>query len=182
MNIESSGYDSRRPGIDLDIAGEGLLLSGRFMDWESGVSMGPDLDQLFVRLAVDATSASASAAPSWPARPAGQAAGTPAGALPSAETPVLFSFRGRETTELSSGLYRVSGQFTGPTVSKTAEVQVETSVEHNAVFVLSFQARKSDFGTGWTRLLSNLVPLTRRDEGPPRPASGWLTPPHLAAA
>jgi hypothetical protein len=49
-----------RRGIELDIAGENFLLRGHFTDWESGLAFGPDLDRANIRLAIDATSASAS--------------------------------------------------------------------------------------------------------------------------
>ncbi|HET6148366.1 MAG TPA: hypothetical protein VFH68_12610 [Polyangia bacterium] len=154
--------------INLDITGPDLMLSGSFQDWDSGVSMGPDLDQLQVRLAIDATSATAEAF---------QLADT-------VRTPPLFAFRGRHAVPLSAGVYQVDGELTSATGAHSVQVIVETPIEHSAVFLLSFQARKSDLGAGWTHLLSNLVPFTRRshDDTPTKPAHGWLTLPTLAAA
>jgi polyisoprenoid-binding protein YceI len=152
--------------IDLDISGSGLLLKGRFVDWESGVTMGPDLDKLQVRLAIDATSARIDAAGAH-------------------ESP-LFSFHGRDATPVGEGLYQVDGQLEGPSGTRDLRAQIETPIEHSAVVLLSFQARKSDFGDEWTRLLSNVVPFRARGsdggKGPTMPAYGWLTVPHLAAA
>jgi polyisoprenoid-binding protein YceI len=151
----------RTSAIDLDISGAGLMLKGRFVDWESGVTMGPDLDQLQVRLAIDATSARIGSS--------------------GADAP-LFSFRGRDAMSINPGLYQVDGELAGPSGSRPLQAQVETPIEHAAVFMLSFQANKSDFGPAWTRLLSNVVPLQAAGERSSMPAYGWLTVPHLAAA
>src|SRR6185437_11047543 len=100
-------------------------LSGRFADWESGVLMGPDLDELQVRFAIDATSA--------------------AGADHASEAP-LFSFRGRNASSIGKGVYQVQGEFTGAGGEHPLMVQLETLNEHSALFLLSFQAQKADFG------------------------------------
>ena len=153
---------SKSPGIDLDIAGQDLLLSGRFVDWESGVSMGPDLDQLQIRLAIDATSATAGSE-----RPS---------------DPALFSFRGRHAALVGAGVYQVDGELTGAGGARPLQALVETPIEHSAVFLLSFQANKKDFGPRWTELLSNVISFRPRDDGPSMPAHAWLTAPGLAAA
>jgi hypothetical protein len=162
--MENSTHQSNA-GIDLDIAGPDLLLSGRFSDWDAGVSMGPDLDQLQIRLAIDATSA------------------TTLDALrASADEPALFGFRGRDATPVSSGVYQVDGELSSPVGTRPLQVLVETPIQHSAVFLLSFQARKSDFGPAWTQLLSNVVPFAPREGTPAMPAHAWLTLPTLAAA
>jgi hypothetical protein len=148
--------------IELDISGKGLMLNGRFEDWESGVTMGPDLDQLQVRLAIDATSVNV-------------------GTSRSAEPP-LFSFRGRNAARVGKGLYQVDGDFTGAAGEHPLQVQLETLAEHSALFLLSFEAKKSDFGPVWTQLLSNVVPFSMRPGEPSKPAHAWLTVPELAAA
>ena len=148
-------------GIDLDITGKGLMLSGRFVDWESGVLMGPDLDQLQVRLAIDATSVARS----------DQATETP-----------LFSFRGRNASPVGKGVYQVQGEFAGAAGEHPLQVQLETLNEHSALFLLSFQADRADFGANWTQLLSNVVPFAPREGQPSKPAHAWLTVPSLAAA
>ena len=148
--------------IDLDITGKGLMLTGRFEDWESGVLMGPDLDQLQVRLAIDATSVDF-------------------GTNRSAEAP-LFSFRGRNASPAGKGLYKVDGSFTGAAGEHPLQVQLETLAEHSALFLLSFEATKSDFGPAWTQLLSNIVPFAPREGEPTKPAHAWLKVPELAAA
>jgi hypothetical protein len=149
-------------GIDLDITGNGLMLSGRFADWESGVLMGPDLDTLQVRFAIDATSV--------------------AGDADSATDTPLFSFRGRNASPVGKGVYQVQGEFTGAAGEHPLQVQLETLNEHSALFLLSFQADKADFGAGWTQLLSNVVPFRPREGEPSKPAHAWLTVPALAAA
>src|SRR5882724_6194430 len=94
-------------GIDLDISGPDLMLSGRFQDWDSGVTMGPDLDQLQVRLAIDATSATNN-----PRTPV--------------EGPALFGFRGRDAAPVSAGVYRIDGELTSATGARPLQVVVET--------------------------------------------------------
>jgi hypothetical protein len=148
--------------IELDITGKGLMLSGRFEDWESGVMMGPDLDQLQVRLAIDATSVNV-------------------GTGRSAELP-LFSFRGRNASPVGKGVYQVDGAFTGAAGEHPLQVQLETLAEHSALFLMSFEAKKSDFGPFWTQLLSNVVPFAARAGEPTKPAHAWLKVPELAAA
>jgi hypothetical protein len=161
-NVIEERSQPRASGIDLDIAGKNFLLNGRFVDWESGVSMGPDLDQLQIRLAIDATS-------------------TTGNAVQSAEAP-LFSFRGRDAMIVGAGVYQIEGEFTGAAGARPLHAQVETPVDHSAIFLLSFQARKSDFGPRWTQLLSNVISFRPRDDGPSMPAHAWLTVPGLAAA
>ena len=162
--MENQTHDEPRltSGIDLDITGNGLMLTGRFVDWESGVLMGPDLDQLQVRLAIDATSVSG-------------------GSDNATDTP-LFSFRGRNASPVGKGVYQVQGDFTGAAGEHPLQVQLETLNEHSALFLLSFQAGKADFGPGWIQLLSNVVPFTPREGEPVKPAHAWLTVPALAAA
>ena len=162
-NLTDRAVESGSVGIDLDITGPDLMLSGRFQDWDSGVTMGPDLDDLQVRLAIDATSA------------------TPD---PNLQDPALFAFRGRDAAPVGPGAYKVDGELTSVSGVRPMQMIVETPIEHSAVFMLSFQAKKADLGPGWTRLLSNVVPFTRRsdDESPSMPAHAWLTIPTLAAA
>jgi polyisoprenoid-binding protein YceI len=171
METAKAQGNLERAGIDLAISGEDLMLSGRFSDWEAGVSMGPDLDQMRVRIAVDATSASSA----WAA-----AAARPGD--PEADSPLLFSFRGREVSQVSAGVYQVTGELAGPVLSRIAQLQVETPIGHSAMFMLSFDARKSDFGPAWTQLLSNVVPFRAGADGPAALAHAWMTVPELAAA
>ncbi len=161
-NTHEEGIQRLGSGIDLDITGKGLMLSGRFVDWESGVLMGPDLDQLQVRLAIDATSV--------------------AGGSDEANEAPLFSFRGRNASPVGKGVYQVQGEFTGAAGEHPLQVQLETLSEHSALFLMSFQAEKADFGPAWIQLLSNVVPFAPREGQPSKPAHAWLTVPSLAAA
>ena len=136
------------------------MLKGRFSDWESGLVFGPDLDRVRVRLAVDATSAG----------------------RPDSE-PSLFSFHSREVQALESGGFRAVGMFAGAKGKKKTEVSVETPPGHTALVVMSFAAKKQDFGDGWHDLLANVVPLTADGEQRPSPlAHAWLIAPPLATA
>lgn len=166
---DAEELQAQTTAIDLDITGPDLMLTGRFHDWDSAVSMGPDLDQLQVRLAIDATSSASADA---------------LHVLNTSTAPPLFTFRGRHAAPLSAGVYQVDGELTSVTGPHPLQVTVETPIQHSAVFLMSFQARKSDLGPGWTQLLSNLVPFVRRskDDSPQMPASAWLTLPTLAAA
>ena len=62
------------------------------------------------------------------------------------------------------------------------QMQLETPVAHSAMLILSFDARKTDFGRDWTELLSNVVPFGPRADGSPSYAHAWMTLPDLAAA
>jgi polyisoprenoid-binding protein YceI len=149
-----------RRSIDLDIAGEEFMLQGRFSDWESALAFGPDLDRVSVRLVVDATSARTTVS----------------------EGPSLFAFHSRTVETTGEGAYRVLGTFTGPEGSKPVELSVESPLGHTAVAVLTFSAKKQDFGEGWRDLIENVVPFLDGPEGPVRPAHAWLVPPSLASA
>jgi hypothetical protein len=152
--------EAPRPCVAVDIAGADLMLRGHFRDWESGLSLGPDLDQIGVRLAVDATSA---------------AGGDHEGCL--------FSFRSRSVESMGGGAYRAEGTFTGARGSRPLDLMVEAPPGHTALFVLSFGADKGDLGERWHDLIQNTVPFRREKDGEPvRLAHAWLTPPVLAAA
>jgi hypothetical protein len=150
-----------RRGIELDIAGESFLLRGHFTDWESGLAFGPDLDRANIRLAIDATSASAN----------------------DTDRTTLFGFTSREVESEGRGAYLARGTFIGPHGSHPAEMLVETPGGHTALVVVTFSAGKQDFGEGWHDLIANIVPFVRGENGAPtRTAHGWLTSPVLAAA
>jgi hypothetical protein len=164
--LESAGLTpSARRSVDLDIAGDDFMLQGHFSDWESGLAFGPDLDRVRVRLAIDATS-------------------TPTGASAGAS---LFAFHGRKMESRGGGRYRAVGTFTGPRGAKAMEMTVETPLGHTALVVVTFSAKKQDFGDGWHDLIANVVPFRDPtqgddDEGPVRAAHAWLVTPPLATA
>jgi hypothetical protein len=150
-----------RRSINLDIAGEDFMLQGLFSDWESGLAYGPDLDRVRVRLAIDATST-----------PADGAVG-----------PNLFAFHGRKVESLGAGRYRVVGTFSGPRGAKAMEMTLDSPLGHTALIVVTFSAKKQDFGDGWHDLIENVVPFVEQgDDGPVRSAHAWLVAPPLAAA
>jgi hypothetical protein len=154
--------EGRRRSIVLDVAGGDLLLRGRFSDWESGLSLGPDLDRVGVRLAVDATSVAAA----------------------QAEAPLL-SFHSRSVESTGPGTFVARGAFSGAgaVVARPLEMTVETPPGHSALFVLSFSTEKDALGEAWPDLVENTGPLAGTAEGePPRLARAWLTTPVLAAA
>lgn len=158
--------DEPRRSVDLDLSGDAFFLKGRFQEWESGLAFGPDLDRVNVRLAIDATSA---------ARGPGDAPGDDIDRAPN-----LFSFASREVLPDGRGSYRALGTFTGPRGSKRMEMALETPVAHTPLIVVTFSAKKQDFGDGWHGLIANEVPFAA-DE-PSRPAHAWLLPPSLASA
>lgn len=148
-----------RPSIDLDIVGDDFMLQGNFSDWESGLAVGPDLDRVRVRLAIDATSDAPATGPS------------------------LFAFHGRKVESKGGGRYRAVGTFSGPRGAKAMELTLESPLGHTALIVVTFAAKKQDFGDGWHDLIANEVPFVERgDEGPVRMAHAWLVTPQLAAA
>lgn len=158
-----SGVDARR-SVELDIAGEDFMLQGHFSDWESGLAFGPDLDQVRVRLAIDATS-------------------TPTG---TGDRPSLFAFHGRKVESQGDGRYRAVGTFSGPRGAKAMEMTLESPLGHTALIVVTFSAKKQDFGEGWHDLIANVVPFGDPDpdngDGPVRSARAWLVTPPIAAA
>jgi hypothetical protein len=66
------------------------------------------------------------------------------------------------------------------------EMTVESPLGHTALIVVTFSAKKQDFGEGWHDLIANVVPSGdaghSEDEGPVRAAHAWLVTPPLAAA
>ena len=137
------------------------MLQGHFSDWESGLAYGPDLDRARVRLAIDATST-----------PADGAVG-----------PNLFAFNSRKVESLGTGRYRVVGTFSGPRGAKAMEMTLDSPLGHTALIVVTFSAKKQDFGDGWHDLIANVVPFVEQsDDGPVRSAHAWLVTPPLAAA
>ncbi len=160
--------DVTRRSVDLDLSGDAFLLKGRFREWESGLAFGPDLDRVNVRLAIDTTSATGIAAES-----------ADDGAQ---EAPSLFSFSSRQVLPDGRGSYRAYGTFTGPLGSKQIHVGLETPVAHTPLIVVTFSAKKQDFGDGWHGLIANVVPFSTGEGEPPRPAHAWLLPPSVASA
>jgi hypothetical protein len=155
---------SARRSVNLDVAGDDFMLQGNFSDWESGLAFGPDLDRVRLKLAIDTTST--------------------LGEDSNRES--LFAFHGREVKSLGDGRYRVIGTFTGPRGAKALEMTIESPLGHTALIVVTFAAKKQDFGDGWHDLIANVVPFTEtgtgEGEGPVRSAHAWLLPPVLAAA
>jgi len=79
------------------------MLAGHFSDWESGLTVGPDLDRVNVRLAIDATSSREAEA--------GKS---------------LFSFHSRHVELAGPASYRAIGTFTGPLGSRALEMAIES--------------------------------------------------------
>ena len=157
------GSMTERPGIDLQIRGKGLLLSGTFGGWQSRLVLGPDLDDVGVSLFVDSTSV-----------------GTDVD-----RSEKLFSFRSRSVESLGKGRYRVIGDFTGVDAPRELALDVETPLGHTPLIAVSFDAAKKDFGeTGYQALVENatLFGKAADEDGPQREAAGWLVAPDVAAA
>jgi hypothetical protein len=155
---------SARRSVNLDVAGDDFMLQGNFSDWESGLAFGPDLDRVRLKLAIDTTSTLAE----------------------DSDRESLFAFHGREVKSLGDGRYRVVGTFTGPLGAKALEMNIESPLGHTALIVVTFAAKKQDFGDGWHDLIANVVPFSEAGtgdaEGPVRSAHAWLLPPQLGAA
>jgi hypothetical protein len=157
---EDRSHGLVRRSVDLDIAGADLMLQGHFSDWESSLAVGPDLDQVSVRLAIDATSARA-----------------PVGGRS------LFGFHSRKVEVTGPASYRAVGTFTGPRGARAVEVAVESPLGHTALVIITFSAKRQDFGEGWHDLIANVVPFVDGPEGAPtRQAHAWLVAPSLANA
>jgi polyisoprenoid-binding protein YceI len=155
--------ETGRRSVDLDIAGGDLMLQGHFYDWESGLAIGPDLDRVGVKLAIDATSVE------------GGHGGKGRGGL--------FAFHSRDVKSTGPACYRAVGTFTGPRGARAMDMEVSSPVGHTALVVVSFSAKRQDFGAGWRDLIANTVPFMDGSDGAPaRPAAAWLIPPPLASA
>ena len=60
---------------------------------------------------------------------------------------------------------------------------LDSPLGHTALIVVTFSAKKQDFGDGWHDLIANVVPFVEQsDDGPVRSAHAWLITPPLAAA
>jgi hypothetical protein len=147
-----------RRGIALDIAGGDLMLRGSFSDWESGLTLGPDLDRVGVRLAIDSTSAAGGAEP-------------------------LFAFHSRAVEAIGEGAFVARGTFSRRDAARPLEMTVETPPGHTALVVVSFAVDKSDLGDAWPDLVENVIPFQAGADGEgARHAHAWLTTPVVAAA
>lgn len=135
-NASSEGR-ARSP-IDLSIAGNDLLLSGRFHRWQAAAITDSDLDHLSVRMAVDATS---------PDHLAEIYATGPS-------TASLLSFRSRHVERLQPLVYRAAGELTSSAGKHPLEMVVEMPDGHTSFFALSFTARKADLGDAWAELVT----------------------------
>ena len=73
----------------------------------------------------------------------------------------------------------------GPDLDRV-RVRLASPLGHTALIVVTFAARKQDFGDGWHDLIANVVPFgdpgEGGDAGPVRSAHAWLVTPPLAAA
>jgi hypothetical protein len=153
---------TERPGLDVQIHGKGLLLSGTFGGWQSQLILGPDLDDVGVCLFVDATSV-------VPSNDVGEK---------------LFSFKSRSVEPVGKGKYRVLGDFTCADATRELALDIETPLGHTPLIAVSFAAERKDFGDAWASLVENATILDgpSDDAGPQPEAAAWMTTPHLAAA
>jgi hypothetical protein len=131
---KSSGIPRERLPIDLRIQGADIFLSGHFHRWQATVSMGPDLDELTVRMAVDATSPD-----QLTAEPAEKD---------------LLSFRSVDVKRILPNTFRARGALTTITGTNPSEMLVEVPEGHNAILGLTFVARKDAFGPSWKELIT----------------------------
>ena len=76
--------------------------------------------------------------------------------------PDLLSFHSREVEAVQGGGFRAVGMLAGAKGKKKTEVSVETPPGHTALVVVSFAAKKQDFGDGWHDLLANIASDLRR--------------------
>jgi hypothetical protein len=160
--VEVPERDLPRRSVDLDIAGGDFMLQGHFSDWESGLAVGPDLDRVGVKLAIDATSVAT---------------------VPHKEARSLFAFHSRQVEPAGPASYRAVGTFTGPRGARAMEIAIDSPLGHTALIVVGFSAKRQDFGEGWHDLIANVVPFVDGAGGAPtRPAHAWLIAPSLAAA
>lgn len=123
-----------RSPINLSIHGEDVFLEGRFHRWQVATTVGHDLDELAINMAVDVTSPDQLTAP--------DARGD------------LFSFRATMLSELRPHAYMARGQLVTPAGERPFEMLVEVPAGHTAFLILSFVVRKDELGDGWKELLT----------------------------
>jgi hypothetical protein len=124
-----------RSPIDLRIHGTEILVSGHFHRWQAAITMGQDLDELSVRMAVDVTS------------PDQLTTANPGGGD-------LFSFRSSTVLPLQPNMYLARGELITSAGARPFEMVVEAPEGHNAFMALSFIVRKEELGTSWKELVT----------------------------
>jgi len=137
VNMAPAAGRARSP-LDLSIAGSDILLSGRFHRWQAAAFTDSDLDQLSVRMAVDATS------PDQLAEIYGANRG-PAS---------LLSFRSKEVERVQPLVYRASGELATSAGTRPIEMVIEMPDDHTAFFALSFKVGKDALGDAWSELVT----------------------------
>ena len=105
VEVEVGSERSPRSPIDLRIHGADILISGHFHRWQATTTMGRDLDELSVRMAVDVTS--------------------PDQLIVDSGQPDLFSFRSNTILEVRSNLYLARGELVTPAGGRRFEMVVE---------------------------------------------------------
>lgn len=134
VEVEVGSERSPRSPIDLRIHGADILISGHFHRWQATTTMGRDLDELSVRMAVDVTS--------------------PDQLIVDSGQPDLFSFRSNTILEVRSNLYLARGELVTPAGGRRFEMVVEAPEGHNALCGLSFIVRREELGAGWKELVT----------------------------
>ena len=128
------GSVHERSPIDLRIHGADFFVSGHFHRWQAATTMGRDLDELSVRMAVDVTSPD-------------QLTG---GIAPRD----LFSFHSGTVLPVRSNLYLARGELVTAAGARPFEMVVEAPEGHNAFCGLSFIVRRDELGAGWKELVT----------------------------
>jgi hypothetical protein len=130
---DTVGPPTRSP-IDLRIHGSEILVSGHFHRWQAAITMGQDLDELSVRMAIDVTS--------------------PDQLTADPNERDLFSFRSSTVLPLQANMYLARGELITPVGARPFEMVVEAPEGHNAFLALSFIVRKEELGASWKELVT----------------------------
>src|SRR5260221_4294465 len=101
-----------RSPIDLSIHGADILISGRFHRWQAATTMGRDLDELSVRMAVDITS--------------------PDQLIEHSAQPDLFSFRSDKVVPVRPNVYLARGELVTAAGARAFEMVIDAPNSHNA--------------------------------------------------
>ena len=123
-----------RSPIDLRIHGADILISGHFHRWQAATSMGGDLDELSVRMAVDITS--------------------PDQLIVGSGQPDLFSFHSETVLPVRANLYLARGELVTAAGARDFEMVIDAPEGHNAFCSLSFIVRREELGAGWKELVT----------------------------
>lgn len=146
--------------ILLDIAGEELVLRGRFDHWVPVATESVSADEGAAQFFLDVTAV---------ARPSGHG---------SAED--LFSFRSREVERIGPHAFRAGGQMQQGDAVAEIQAVVQSPAAHTPFAIITFTVDRRVLGDLWAQVETAVG--ARTEDGEEKVPRAWLRPPTLALA